>query len=238
MDEGIHQVACVLHALQASTKLLEDHYSGLNHKAEQVDGELMLPYFQEFIVNGKAYKLKYTKFMAMDRPSRAVFRASIGSEDQAGGSDVVVKFAHSYCRPTHKLLAGISLAPRLQYCEKVDSIGMYIVVMDLAAEMDIGVSFQDQSISSKLRKAIQALHDVGFVHGDLQEPNILVTDNGDMKIIDFDWCGKEREVYYPSDINLGISWDPEVKRGGLIKKDHDRWMYSKLTGLKWPEGEA
>ena len=56
-----------------------------------------------------------------------------------------------------------------------------------------------------------------------------------MKI--FDWCG-EGEAHYPSDINLdrGVGCDSDVlARGGLIKKDHDRSTFVRLTGLKWSE---
>ena len=81
---------------------------------------------------------------------------------------------------------------------------------------------------------------VEFCESNIREPNILVTKNGDMKIIDFDWCGKDGEVRYPSDISLGVGagWDPDVTCGGLIRKDHDRSMYFRLTGLKWSEGEV
>jgi serine/threonine protein kinase len=239
-DEGIHQVARVLRALEASTNLLRDFYLGLDLKAERVDGELMPPYFREFTSDGKLYKLKYTKRMAEDYPDKAVFEASTKPVGQVGEPEgVVVKFTHSYCGAAHRLLAEQLLAPRLRYCEKVESIGMYVVIMDLVGR-DISASFRDQQrVANKLRTAIKTLHGSGLVHGDLREPNILVTEDGDVKIIDFDWSGKEGEAYYPSDINLGsgIWWDSEVARGGLIKKKHDRTMYQNLTGLEWSEEE-
>lgn len=171
--------------------------------------------------------------MATDDPDKPVFKAFIEPTSQVGGPDVVVvKFTRSYCEPAHSLLAQKSLAPRLRYCEKVDSIGMYAVVMDLVAGTVAQVPCEDERITSKLRTAIQTLHDASFVHGDLREPNILVTDDGDMNLIDFDWCGKEGEARYPSDINLGdgLPWDHRVACGGLIKKEHDEHMYSRFVG--------
>ena len=241
LDEGIHRVARVLRALEISTKLLKDHYFGLGPEAERVDGDLMSPHFREFTVDEKSYRLKYTKRMAAHYSNKAVFEASMKPMSQAGESRiVVVKFTHSYCGAAHRLLAEMSLAPRLWYCEKVETVGMYVVVMDLASGEYIGIHCQDRRLDSKLRTAIQTLHDMKFVHGDLREPNILVTEDGDVKIIDFDWCGKDGEVRYPSDISLGVGagWDPSVTRGGLIRKDHDLSMYFRLTGLKWPEGEV
>lgn len=61
-----------------------------------------------------------------------------------------------------------------------------------------------------------------------------------MKLIeDVEKCVIPR-VRYPSDISLGVGagWDPDVTRGSLIRKDHDRSMYFRLTGLKWSEGEV
>ena len=128
---------------------------------------------------------------------------------QAGKPDVAaVKFAHSYCEAAHRLLDDISLAPRLRYCEKVEGF------------------------AEKLRTAVRTLHDANFVHGDLQVPNILVTEDGGMKVTDLDWCGRDGEVRYPSNINMNkrVGWDPDVTRGGLVKKGHDRPMCSRLTG--------
>jgi len=217
LGEGIHRVAHVIRALEISTRFLKDHHFGLCPEAERVDGELMLPHFREFTVGGKSYKLKYTKRMAADYPEKVVFEASMEPMSQAGKSRiVVVKFTRSYCEAAHRLLAEISFAQRLWYCEKVENIGMYVVVMDLAAGRYIGIHYQDQRLVGKLRTAIQTLHGMNFVHGDLRELNILVTKNGNMKIIDFDWCGKDGEMCYPSDISLdvGAGRDPNVTRRG------------------------
>jgi hypothetical protein len=217
--------------------LLEDYYSGLDTGVNLDSPNAPLPpHFQNFTVDGITYKLKYKERMVNDHPDKAVFVASVEPANQAGALDVVVKFAYSYCKTAHMLLAENSFAPRLQYCEKVESVGMYVVVMDLVVGEHIShTAHGDLSFADKLRTAVQILHDADFVHGDLREPNILVTEDGDTKIIDFDWCGKDREARYPSDINLGngVYWDPDVTRGGLIKKDHDRTMFRRLTGLGW-----
>ncbi|KAE9402420.1 hypothetical protein BT96DRAFT_816566, partial [Gymnopus androsaceus JB14] len=42
-------------------------------------------------------------------------------------------------------------------------------------------------------------------------------------LIDFDWSGRVGEAWYPADISMDMSivWHDEVKRGGLIAKEHD-----------------
>ena len=42
-----------------------------------------------------------------------------------------------------------------------------------------------EDFSEKLRTAVQTLHDANLVHCDLRGPNILVTEDGGMKIVDF-----------------------------------------------------
>lgn len=177
--------------------------------------------------------------MTEDLSGSTVFKASMEPMSQAGESRVVaVRFTDSYCEAAHRLLAEISLAPRLWYCGQFGDFRMYVVVMDLVSGEYIEVPCQDQRFASQLQTAIQTLHNMNFVHGDLREPSILVTENGDMKIIGFDWCGKDGEAHYPPHINLEAGWDPDVTGGGLMRKDHDRLMYFRLTGLEWSEGEV
>ena len=42
----------------------------------------------------------------------------------------------------------------------------------------------------QIEKALSLLHTHGYVFGDLQEPNVLYDSNGQVKLIDFDWCGR------------------------------------------------
>ncbi|KIM52792.1 hypothetical protein SCLCIDRAFT_63065, partial [Scleroderma citrinum Foug A] len=41
-------------------------------------------------------------------------------------------------------------------------------------------------------------HNEGFVHGDLRDANILSGDDGCVKLVDFDWGGRDGEVSYPT----------------------------------------
>ena len=63
---------------------------------------------------------------------------------------------------------------------------MYVVIMDLVVGRNVEAPYEDQRFTSKLRTAIQNLHDADSVHGGLREPNILVTEDDDMKITDWE----------------------------------------------------
>jgi tRNA A-37 threonylcarbamoyl transferase component Bud32 len=77
-------------------------------------------------------------------------------------------------------------------------------------------SFHDKPpISHGLRKTItnlvQSFHKKFFVHGDLQDTNIIVAEGGDglqVTLIDFNWGGLEGEARYPSAIDSVGTWRP------------------------------
>jgi len=161
---------------------------------------------------------------------QAIFEAFMESES-GERHHVAVKFANSYCKAAHVLLAKNSFAPHLRYCEKVESVGMHVAIMDFVATHDK----EPKDLAKKVREAVSILHKAGFVHGDLRKPNVLFTEEGEIKIIDFDWCGKEGEVRYPLDINENgsIKWAGGVRCGGEIKRGHDQEMFEHLTKSKW-----
>lgn len=76
-------------------------------------------------------------------------------------------------------------------------------------------------------EAIGILHAQNIVFGDLRRPNIMITDDDRVRLIDFDWCGVHGEHTYPFTLNdarnttNGIDWDSGVKRGGKMMKVHD-----------------
>lgn len=128
---------------------------------------------------------------------------------------VVVKFTPRYGREDHKLLATAKLAPELLFCEVVESVGMYVVVIEFLEGQHVQASIEGGGVNTLLREAIGTLHEKDPLLGDLREPNILQTDQGIM-VIDFDWCGKVGEAFCPKAIYLGgeIEWYSEVCLSG------------------------
>ena len=66
------------------------------------------------------------------------------------------------------------------------------------------------------------MHRQGYVHGDLREPNILVSGKSEikLKIVDFNWAGKAGEVKYPSDLNID-AFKSSARPWEKILMEHD-----------------
>jgi hypothetical protein len=57
-------------------------------------------------------------------------------------------------------------------------------------------------------------HQLGYVHGDVRVPDILVDKDIEPWLIDFDWSGKARSAHYPGSLNPVVKWSDGAKGGG------------------------
>ncbi|KAI0327597.1 hypothetical protein GY45DRAFT_1373013 [Cubamyces sp. BRFM 1775] len=193
---------------------------------------LIGPHFQRYDdEQGKTVTLTYKRRLATEYPMKAVFVAEAKTDTET--RDVVVKFTPVYGKAAHELLASASppQAPKLHFCDAVESVGMWVVVMDYVEGKAVAGVLQDPARVASLQNAVKTLHANGFVFGDLRNPNVLEVGDGVMLIdSDFDWCGKEGTARYPSDILLeeGV-WHAGVQRGGLLKYEHDWYQFRALT---------
>ena len=196
------------------------------------------PHFRQFHLTNKTVTLKYIDRLAVDDPGKAVYKAFAKEMNLT----VTVKFTAKYNQDAHRRLAEVGLAPKLWFCERIADVGgLYVVVMDYVEHppysgLDDITSLRSDypGVIHSLRRAVQLLHEDDLVFGDLRKPNILVCGKGSdasVMLVDFDWCGKEGEARYPSDILLQgrSSWHDGVERGGLIKRKHDAYSFSCLT---------
>ncbi|PCH32989.1 hypothetical protein WOLCODRAFT_159755 [Wolfiporia cocos MD-104 SS10] len=185
---------------------------------------------------GKAVVLEYRERLVPHISMKTVFVAEAKSESET--AKVVVKFAYAYTREAHELLAKASppqasppQAPKLRYCAYEPSVGMQVVVMDFVEGREVDGALTQPAHIQSLRGAIMTLHQGGFVFGDLRAQNVLRVGDG-IVLVGFDWCGKEGEARYPSDILVDeqtLGWHRGVKRGGLIEKEHDAHLFRALT---------
>ena len=67
------------------------------------------------------------------------------------------------------------------------------------AHKDISAHFQRWK--EDLEDVVAKFHAAGFVHGDLRDANIIVGEDGRVRLIDFDWGGKDEQVKYPAHIS-------------------------------------
>ena len=255
LSHRIHRVAQIFRALKKSTTELENYYKSLEFQSppapksqsSQSHGtprsstqptplhpirKVVPPHFQGYTKDGRIHKIEYTARLASDFPSKAVFKGTIEYEkgEDKVKEDVVIKFTDTYGEEGHKLLAEDSFAPKLLFCNHERSVGMYVVVMEYVSGKQAGDLLTDQAHVDRLRRVVDKLHGGGYAHGDLRGPNLLIAED-DLKLIDFDWCGKENVARYPADINVGsdIQWHEGVYRGGPIKQAHDEHMFNLLT---------
>jgi RIO-like serine/threonine protein kinase len=84
-----------------------------------------------------------------------------------------------------------------------------------------------KDFAARLSEIVSVLHTGGYVFGDLRLPNIMVAKK-QVKLIDFDWAGKEGLAKYPIHLARSIIWPTGVMALGQIKKAHDLDM---LHGL-------
>lgn len=164
------------------------------------------------------------------------------------GQDIIVKFAESYNKEAHHLLAEKGLAPRLLHAEPIyPGSSFVLVVMEFVDAPTMAHLSHYQKLTPQLAEtvlrsvsdALNTLHAENLVFADLRTPNILVH-NGKGLLIDFDWCGREGEGRYPMWINKdqAIQWHEEVRSGAILKKEHDKHMFKLLLGYAGISYEA
>ena len=179
------------------------------------------------------------------------FRAccrTVGASAETKWKNVVLKFVRQYGIVAHQHAADNNVAPQLvQYTQGLPGGWEAVVMEDIGkqyrpfrAEADVPVV--REAVLAAYRRVFEA---ADLVHGDLRPNNIMVQGEGatqaaDVKVgysiglglnpsihipkvafLDFDWAGKEGEVWYPTTINLAVTWAKGVEGGVLITKEHD-----------------
>ncbi|KAI0299536.1 hypothetical protein BC826DRAFT_995116 [Russula brevipes] len=144
---------------------------------------------------------------------------------------IVVKFTHAYSKAAHNLLAAKGFAPKLFAVEDLAG-GWKMVVMEFLLDSDwtmLEMKTHEERLryKEKLWEALCVIHDKGLVHGDVRDPNIFVSENGDVKLIDFDQCGTHEQDKYPRE------WDHtnrsvDAKEGALMRKEHDVFLFDRI----------
>ena len=82
-----------------------------------------------------------------------------------------------------------------------------------------------------LQEGVNSFHDAGLVHGDLRAPNILC-DGNKVMLIDFDWGGKQGEVFYPQGkLDVELENERDVTNLKISFSDDRRVLYKTLSRI-------
>ncbi|KAF8120874.1 hypothetical protein EV363DRAFT_1406768 [Boletus edulis] len=231
-DEQYFRVGRVLYALRESVKRLDMWYRTVLKIDENppISSRFRFcPTPDAFLHDSKPVTFAYVTPLERD-PSCMTYLAKTKE-----GNRVVVKFVTRYGADAHHVMAAAGFAPKLLYHGLInikDDMPSYgnlrMVVMEYVEGMTLHDAIQGKKclpgFSASLRKAIVLLHCQNFVFGDLREPNIMVTPDGNAQLIDFDWAGQEGVVTYPPSISPSILWAKGTRALEFIRKEHDLHM--------------
>ncbi|GJJ11975.1 hypothetical protein Clacol_006213 [Clathrus columnatus] len=219
-------------------------------------------------------KFQYQRPLESDSACVTFQAVIIDGQDPIPGTPVVIKFVARYGEDAHRFLADAGHAPRLYYYGPVSDATLYKGVGALASKAHPGLCLRREimhmavmayihpspgvEFPADAREQVEAilvkLHSKGFVFGDLRGPNILADANGQVYLIDFNWCGrydvtmpekglpsgiedaiKDIEPYegpfatYPLSISTTIDWPGGVKALEPIRPSHDWQMFNELS---------
>jgi serine/threonine protein kinase len=237
-ESHITHVARTFYALKANLKKLTSYYESLDSTVDLLVDSRYFPSITAYRPHGGGHvKFKYVGFLE-NSPDCITLHART---ETMPVQDIVVKFVDRYGQRAHQILADQGLAPKLLYCgsprlddkdPSYQSISM--VVMEYVDGDTLAVAKQKMSeasvetLRSAVQRALDLLHDNGLVFGDLRPPNVMITKDGKVKLIDFNWAGEEGQAKYPSLISPGIPWPEGVKALAVMRKKHDLDMLMRL----------
>jgi serine/threonine protein kinase len=238
-DDKLKSVTRILAALGKGITELEGFYANLPHH-KSPDPQRFFPFIRQYSVGERIVRFSYKAYLLRKNPeihAKPIFLATIESGGEGERSrDVVVKFVQTYNARAHRLLAAAGYAPELLYCSTEDPHsedlgGLVMAIMEYVpgktAHERYGNNPLPQAIFNQVRNAVETLHTENIVFADLRPPNIMVTGDERVMLIDFDWCGVHQKGTYPISLNdvqesdISIDWHPDVKRGGRMMKEHD-----------------
>lgn len=235
-ESHIAHVARVFYALKTSLEILNTYYKNQQPTSDHPVGSRYFPSITAYRGN-ELVRFEYVGYLE-NSPDCVTLRAQTIAEPR---QDIVVKFVDRYGEKAHRMLADEGLAPKLLYCgspghddnqPSYRSISMvvmeYINGDTLAKAMPKMNEESMKKVSSEVRRALELLHRHGLVFGDLRLPNIMITKDDEVKLIDFNWAGEGGQTKYPPLLSQEIAWPKGVEPLAVMKPEHDLEMWGKL----------
>jgi len=229
------RVARAFGAFRIAFNKLRTHYKDLSKKDRiphtlERDSRLAFPYPDSYFT--ESGEVKFTYRSRFDN-GKLIFVAMTSEETM-----ILVKFTRRYSEEAHRYCAQKGVAPVLLGFRTLPA-GWYMVVMEyldpqthrVLGDGDCG----DKTLELEIKRVVKVLHDGGFVHGDIRNVNVMTPRHRGAEgmenalLLDFDWAGRGGIARYPPNINsVSVERHEGVKDGGLITRDHDLTMVTKL----------
>ncbi|CAG8754182.1 8264_t:CDS:2, partial [Cetraspora pellucida] len=232
-------IAKTFRALRISLQLLDQYYANVDELIQDEPRTVhpVHPSFPEVIIDDKSYMVQINSNSQDSQVSTNLLWEVTLLNEQEPHITAYVKAVqkHRYSLDTHKLLAEAGYAPKV-FTTSVIPGNWILVYMECLNNHSIlnhiPSKLDDQKRSSlrkKIKEVVEYLHNLGYVHGDLREGNILVRqleDNEfDVKLIDFEWSGKVGSACYSPFMNRKtIQWPDGAEDWKLVTKNHDLFM--------------
>ncbi|CAG8679160.1 8481_t:CDS:2, partial [Ambispora gerdemannii] len=209
-------IAKTFRALKISLRLLDQYYANVDELIQDEPQTVhpVHPSFPEVIIDAKSYMVQIDSQVS----TNLLWEVTLLNE-QGPHFTAYVKAVqkHRYSLDTHKLLAEVGYAPEVYTTSIIPGnwILVYMKCLNNHSILNNITSNLDDQKRSSLRKKIKGiveyLHNLGYVHGDLREGNILVHqlegNEFDVKLIDFEWSGKVGSACYSPFMNRKtIQW--------------------------------
>ncbi len=116
----------------------------------------------------------------------------------------------------------------------------YIKGIELSNKIKEGIISTDEAvkIASQIAEGIEAAHKEGIIHRDIKSSNIMITESGTVKIMDFGLAkvkGTSKITKMDSTVGTIAYMSPEQSRGDEVDSKTDLWsfgvvLYEMLTG--------
>ncbi|KAG6327248.1 hypothetical protein ID866_11841, partial [Astraeus odoratus] len=217
------KVACHLGAFKKAAHTLEEYYKNLL----TCDSVSIMRYPQLFPYPMHFSSLQDNErhdfaFLSQPYQDRLIFFGILRD-----GHYVCIKFVHQYSADAHKECASLGYAPMLRGFEELPG-GWFMVVMDRLPleEYDPFCNIRaTASLIDNIRDALRKLHAKGYIHGNIRNGNILVSNSDKAKfmLVDFDCAGEIGKVRYPMNRD-NLWWPNDAVEGTLITTKHDMDM--------------
>jgi serine/threonine protein kinase len=238
------RVARIMNSLRMNVHKLRDYYRGL--KVIAVGANEIHPRFFPSVrayrdAKGEVVDFKYIEPLELNSTCVTFLAQTLGDSPKS----VVVKFVERYGADAHRILAKANLAPELLYFGKIgvqDGDPSYGHLRMVVMQYIYGIKLDElqrhwheefpATLKAQIQLALKHLHDNGFVFGDLRAPNIMITENGEIKLIDFDWAGVHGKSQYPLLLSPILEWPANVKGSSVMETWHDNDMLTRLFRTK------